>query len=113
MVTNSLVMKLSDAMVILARMPMGSFLPVKLRLDGRTASAIERKGNHIRMCRYESDYRKGPKDYYIWAIECPADKRQVPKRMTSNMLNPAAGEFEIDEDTPACCDPSTETYHSM
>lgn len=35
------------------------------------------------------------------------------KRMTRNILNPKGGEFEIPVNTPACCDPGTETYHSM
>ena len=35
------------------------------------------------------------------------------KRKTRNILNPAAGEFEVPVNTPACCDPSSELYHSM
>lgn len=34
-------------------------------------------------------------------------------RKTRNILNPSAGEFDIPVNTPACCDPGTETYHSM
>ncbi len=36
-----------------------------------------------------------------------------PVRVTKNILNPKGGWFVIDEDTPSCCDPGTETYHSM
>lgn len=34
-------------------------------------------------------------------------------RKTRNILNPSAGEFDIPVNTPACCDPGTETYHCM
>lgn len=30
-----------------------------------------------------------------------------------NLLNPKGGEIEIPVNTPLCCDPSSETYHSM
>jgi len=34
--------------------------------------------------------------------------------MTHNILNPAAGEFPIERKAKGgCCDPGTETYHSM
>jgi len=36
-----------------------------------------------------------------------------PVRLTSNLLNPAAGQFVIDADTSLACDPGSETYHSM
>ena len=36
-----------------------------------------------------------------------------PVRLTSNMLNEAAGKFLIDADTPSYCDPGCESYHSM
>lgn len=35
------------------------------------------------------------------------------KRMTRNILNPDAGEFEIPVNTPAYMDPGCESYHSM
>ena len=34
-------------------------------------------------------------------------------RTTSNMLNPNSKEWEIPVNTPAGCDPGTETYHCM
>lgn len=34
-------------------------------------------------------------------------------RKTRNILNPQAGEFEVPVNTPLCCDPGSETYHSM
>lgn len=34
-------------------------------------------------------------------------------RQTRNILNPKGGVIEIPVNTPDCCDPGTETYHSM
>jgi hypothetical protein len=34
-------------------------------------------------------------------------------RLTTNMLNPGAGQFLIDADTPSYCDPGCEAYHSI
>ena len=34
-------------------------------------------------------------------------------RLTRNILNPNSHDLVIDEDTPLCCDPGSETYHSM
>lgn len=36
-----------------------------------------------------------------------------PVRVTSNLLNEAAGKFCIDINTPSYCDPGSESYHSM
>ena len=33
--------------------------------------------------------------------------------VTYNMLNQGAGSFLIDADTPWCCNPRSEAYHSM
>jgi hypothetical protein len=41
-------------------------------------------------------------------------KQNIEKtRTTGNILNPKAGTWEIPVNTPASCDPGTETYHSM
>ena len=37
----------------------------------------------------------------------------MPMKLTRNILNPAAGEIYIPANTPLCCDPGSETYHSM
>jgi hypothetical protein len=36
-----------------------------------------------------------------------------PVRVTANHITGNGKRFVIDADTPACCDPGTETYHSM
>jgi hypothetical protein len=36
-----------------------------------------------------------------------------PVRITANRITGNGKPFVIDQDTPACCDPGTETYHSM
>lgn len=42
-------------------------------------------------------------------------EKDMPKytRKTRNLLNPQAGEFDIDVNTPYYLDPGSETYHSM
>jgi hypothetical protein len=36
-----------------------------------------------------------------------------PVRITNNMLNPEAGKFCVDINTPSYCDPGCESYHTM
>jgi hypothetical protein len=58
--------------------------------------------------------REGSKieDYAI--MDTAEFHKSVEKtRMTRNILNPKAGEFPIPVNTPASCDPGTETYHCM
>jgi hypothetical protein len=50
-----------------------------------------------------AEYAIAPTDEFFAKIE-----KKVTKR---NLIG--GGEFEIGVNTPACCDPSTETYHSM
>jgi hypothetical protein len=41
-------------------------------------------------------------------------QKKIPMVKTYNMLNREAGEFDIRADLKGtCCDPATETYHSM
>jgi len=41
-------------------------------------------------------------------------KKNIEKtRTTGNIMNPKAGTWEIPVNTPASCDPGTETYHCM
>jgi len=41
-------------------------------------------------------------------------KQNIEKSVTKkNLLNPNGKGFKISVNTPSCCDPSTETYHSM
>ena len=70
----------------------------------------------------------------IWEVDCMVDDelREMPEFhtrrealdaifkigwepvRTHNILNPEAGEFTIDRASKGgCCDPATETYHSM
>lgn len=108
----STTMSTADALLAVAAIPAGTCMPVKLKLDGRTATALKKRGIPLRECR-DNGYGKGPKYYYVWAPECPVDQRLVPQRLTHNMLNPSGKEFLIDEDTPSYCDPGCESYHTM
>ena len=78
----------------------------KICLDGRTAKALTKRGFGVHEARNASGV------FYIWPGEIEPDQRKMPQRDTYNMMNREAGTFPIDEDTPNCCDPASETYWS-
>lgn len=53
--------------------------------------------------------------YKVYAIAEKAEFHATIEktRMTKNILNPNSEPFPIPVNTPACCDPGTETYHCM
>lgn len=50
-------------------------------------------------------------DHYSYATEEDYKTKVVYKKKVINLIS--GNEIEIDSNTPACCDPSTETYWSM
>ena len=61
---------------------------------------------------------EGVEDFIAGDIEIAAGAQVesfdfMPMKLTRNILNPAAGEIYIPANTPLCCDPGSETYHSM
>jgi len=52
-------------------------------------------------------------DTHAIAEKCEFHKSIEKMRMTRNILNPNSELFPIPVNTPACCDPGTESYHCM